>query len=295
MATRFDTDGDGLDRTTSLLDYNNPYSFMGWFYLVTDRNNFTTFMVVHQSTGSYDHLGTDGSGTLLRLDDIGSAANGTDLALTTWYHLAMVRESATSLKAYLNGVVDLTLTNNAGSRGGVVHNEISTFTGLTRHASARVQAIKMYDAALTQAEVQQEMRSILPRRLANINAWYPCFPGSTERLKDYSGNGRNWTEVGTLSDEDPGPLGWGSPVSIYPVVSVNPTLEQEGFRWRNDDGSQAAATWRQAQDVNDSVDLLTNIRLRMLLNSTGNNPSQSYGLQVRKQGAGDNAWRDIQS
>lgn len=68
-------------------------------------------------------------------------------------------------------------------------------------------------------------------------------------------------------------------------------LEQEGFRWRNDDGSEATATWKAAQDTNVTVvpDAIT--RLRMLVNATGDPASARYKLQYRKVGAA--AWRDM--
>jgi hypothetical protein len=43
---------------------------------------------------------------------------------------------------------------------------------------------------------------------------------------------------------------------------------QEGYRWRNDDGSEAAATWRAAQDTNAYVDVEENVRVRVLINRT---------------------------
>jgi hypothetical protein len=47
------------------------------------------------------------------------------------------------------------------------------------------------------------------------------------------------------------------------------TLEQEGYRWRNDDGSESAATWKASQDTTASVTVSDNVRLRMLINRTG--------------------------
>lgn len=46
------------------------------------------------------------------------------------------------------------------------------------------------------------------------------------------------------------------------------TIAQEGFRWRNDDGDEDGATWLAAQDTNAEIDLDTNARLRVLLDTT---------------------------
>lgn len=75
-------------------------------------------------------------------------------------------------------------------------------------------------------------------------------------------------------------------------ASLAGSHEQEGFRFRNDDGSEAAATWKQAQDTNDSLALATTERIRILINATNNPDSQGYQLEVRKAGSLD--WRKVQ-
>lgn len=79
---------------------------------------------------------------------------------------------------------------------------------------------------------------------------------------------------------------------LIAIKEVLPTIEQEGFRFRNDDGSETTATWRQTQDTNDSVAVSTRIRLRTLINTTGDTFSGQYKLQYRK--VGDDTWMDVQ-
>lgn len=59
------------------------------------------------------------------------------------------------------------------------------------------------------------------------------------------------------------------------------SLEQEGFRWRNDDGSETTATWAASQDSDASVALNTNIRLRALVNATGDPNASAYTLYYK--------------
>ena len=69
-------------------------------------------------------------------------------------------------------------------------------------------------------------------------------------------------------------------------------LEQEGYRWRADDGSETSATWLAGQDSNitRAADIAT--RLRMLVNDTGDSPSTQFQLEWRKvSGATD--WRRV--
>lgn len=79
---------------------------------------------------------------------------------------------------------------------------------------------------------------------------------------------------------------------LNPVAAV--TLEQEGFRFRDDTGSESAAAWLAAQDTNISRPRDLNTRLRMLVNATGDPASQALTLQYRKQGDTDAlAWRSV--
>jgi hypothetical protein len=69
-------------------------------------------------------------------------------------------------------------------------------------------------------------------------------------------------------------------------------LEQEGFRWRNDDGSESAATWRQNQDVNDGLGAGAKARLRFLINATGDPATKQYQIEGRVKGVG--SWRKLE-
>ena len=70
------------------------------------------------------------------------------------------------------------------------------------------------------------------------------------------------------------------------------TLEQEGFRFRNDDGSETTATWRQTQDTDDSADENEAVRLRIIINGTGDPSAGQYKLQYRE--VGNDTWLDVQ-
>lgn len=67
------------------------------------------------------------------------------------------------------------------------------------------------------------------------------------------------------------------------------TLEQEGYRWRYDNGTETSASYIAAQDTNITRDKLTNTRLRVLINSTGDTASKTYRLEYRVAGSAD-AW-----
>jgi hypothetical protein len=78
------------------------------------------------------------------------------------------------------------------------------------------------------------------------------------------------------------------------IVSAVPAeLEQEGFRWRNDDDDEANATWRQDQDVDDEIAKETNIRLRTILNATGDPDTQQFEIQYKETSDAASEWRKI--
>lgn len=63
------------------------------------------------------------------------------------------------------------------------------------------------------------------------------------------------------------------------------TLEQEGFRWRDDDGSETTATWLDSQDTNITRATSTNTRLRVLVNGTNDPDSSQYQLEYKLSSA----------
>ena len=81
------------------------------------------------------------------------------------------------------------------------------------------------------------------------------------------------------------------PIPRVFLASPGLNLEQEGFRWRSDDGDEDAATWLASQDINITRATLTNTRLRLLLNATGDPDSSQYQLEYRK--VGDDDWKKV--
>lgn len=97
---------------------------------------------------------------------------------------------------------------------------------------------------------------------------------------------RTWTAGGTPHQNI------GALLAIPSQLVV--VYEQEGYRWRNDDGSESSATWKAAQDtVPSSIGKETPVRLR-ILTATSDNPSNvALKLQYRRVGETDSHWRDV--
>lgn len=85
--------------------------------------------------------------------------------------------------------------------------------------------------------------------------------------------------------------GWAQVAVNVKAVVTAATLEQEGYRWRNDDGSETTATFAAAQDTTITLAASTTKRLRVIVNATNDPASANYKLQYRK--VGDPSWKDI--
>lgn len=74
-------------------------------------------------------------------------------------------------------------------------------------------------------------------------------------------------------------------------LSAVTAVEQEGYRWRNDDGTETTATWKAAQDTTVTLNPSDVARLRVIVNATNDPASANYKLQYRK--VGDPSWKNI--
>jgi hypothetical protein len=105
-----------------------------------------------------------------------------------------------------------------------------------------------------------------------------------------------WDRVLTLSEyqqlyRDPWQLFAPSARRLYVESAAVPALTQSRYRWRNDDGSESAATWAAAENTAITLAQNTPRRLRVQVQSTNDKPSASYKLQYRK--VGDPGWDDV--
>jgi hypothetical protein len=226
VAVRFDAAADRLLISTDPLVRLGLYTIMGWFQIVTDLNALGVFMCLNDNdVANIDRIGLNSDGTTLRVYDGAAGANGTNLAVGTWYHIALTRDAApldgSNLRAYLNGVLDITLAR--ASNGGLANTRFeigAEFSGNSRPFNGRVAYVKAWEGIqLTATEILQEMNVAYPVRRDSLYGWWPIFPGSGERIIDLLGNVHPWTAAGTLTDEDPPPVSWGAQ-SYYLVPKI---------------------------------------------------------------------------
>lgn len=159
-----------------------PNTVMCWVYLSVDRTVRTDF--IGYNTGGVWALGTS-NGTRLQFE----GALGTDLSLNTWYHVAIVSAagSGAARTVYLNGESDITTT---GDQPTLTSFNIAAAGGGDHHHDGRLAAIKVWERALTEAEIEAEMNFYAAQDVDNLWAqWGMQTTGLT--LTDESGNGHD--------------------------------------------------------------------------------------------------------
>jgi hypothetical protein len=82
-------------------------------------------------------------------------------------------------------------------------------------------------------------------------------------------------------------------ISDVADVRLDPSIAQEGFRWRDDDGDETGASWIELQDVQMTGPTGENRRLRVLLDANGNPVQIDPQLEYRVKGSGL-PWRKVE-
>lgn len=224
MAIRIDAAGDYLSRTANL-PAQNAVTACFWMQIVTDRNATGTLFALTDGAVNGNFVLLTSNGTTLALGRPGAIdATGTNLTVGTWYHIGYTRNSSNVSTVYLNGTQDIQETRANAFSSALMIMGSDTASWL----NGRLSCIKIWGAALTQNEVRAEMRLVSPVRRADLNLWTPNFAGATERVKDYSGNARNWTANGTLTDEDGPPVVWDAWNWSLPSFAATPPASVVG-------------------------------------------------------------------
>lgn len=230
MAIRLDASADKLSRSSSLPS-SSAFTFGGWFKFASSPGSYgNTFFNLSADTNNYIYIQHE-SGTQ-KIWGYLAGSSQTTLTLNaystgTWYYYALAR-NGTSMKGYYGAVgAALTEVTATWAATTITPNllQIGDSVWGGEWTDGTLAYPKLWDGAqLTLAELEQERYLIRPARTANLYGWWPAFPGATERARDYSGNGYNWTEGGTLTDEDGPPVSWGAPVIVLPYTAAASAL-----------------------------------------------------------------------
>lgn len=178
-----------------------------------DRNNFSTVLNLGSSTTNYVVFQTDSNGTTMQmwLNGAGITVNtsGINMVVGRWYAFAGVIASTISRTFYWK-LATATAVSSSSPAATIVFGAFnqakigqSAFAGDDYNGC--IAGIKIYEAALSQAQIENEWRQIAPIRTANLWAFYPLLAGGLAATPDWSGNGKTLTLAGTIDDSDNNP------------------------------------------------------------------------------------------
>lgn len=224
MSVIFDGSSDGLSRTSDILSYNSAFTVAFWAWRTDVFQNYPNLFSIQYfdggSNSNYDYVGFNSSTTTLIIASNNSTSEinqtGSSLSVETWYHIALVRTAIDgNLLLYLDGSLDATLSSDMTGRPSAVRMEFAAFSTFDYSPFAgRIAYAKAWSGALSAPEIANECGVIRPVRTDSLYGFWPMLSGSPERARDYSGNGRDWTQDGTLTDGEGPPVSWGAPVWV---------------------------------------------------------------------------------
>lgn len=222
MAVRYDATTDNMSRTASLPS-TSTLTVCAHAYIQVSPNPFGIVFSYDNGVAAYLQLYFDvGSPYVLTFGASGGSAAQTVLgSITTgvWYFVAMTVNGANgvgygasmSTTAALSSVAKASINLTGVNKCWVANNGFGGGDDL----NGRIANLKIWEASLSAAELEQERYFTRPQRIANLYGWYPQLDAATAAT-DFSGNGRNFTVGGTLATEDHAPTAWSAAVpSVY--------------------------------------------------------------------------------
>jgi hypothetical protein len=214
MAVRFDAGTDVYTATTGLPSSSTVWSMTMWALMAVNRATYCGFLDMPQTTGAdaatWQYPGVGGNGTTI----IGAFSDATeisspavDMTVGTWFRIALIRASATSATLYRGAFGSpLTATTDAAMSTNITGTPAKLWLGGDSYSAewwnGRLANVKLYNAALTQAEVETELGQYVPVRTANLLRWHPMIGAETT---DRSGNGNTLTAGSTAANTEDGP------------------------------------------------------------------------------------------
>lgn len=211
MAVRFDAATEEYTRAASLGTITQ-FSITCWLKISVDQNNISTVWCVDNGfAGDYIRLCTDTDGTTLVIaDDLDGHTLGA-ATVGTWYYVgfSVNGSSATAVMQAANASAPTVTTwLDSSSSTNIVNLRIGDGVFDGQYLNGCVAAFKFWSGiTLSQAELEAEAWTYLPRRATGLRGWYPFLRAETT---DYSGLGQTLSGGSGTSTEDGPPVPWRS-------------------------------------------------------------------------------------
>lgn len=228
MAVRFSGSGQYYSSTSGLPTVR-LFTVVCWICLVSDRNSTSVFWSMDSSSSQSSYLGTASDGTTLAFDWSGGGSSftpGSTMTVGEWHRTAVVVNGTSALLYQGSATGALTQTAELANYG-LPTGTLTFYLGNSASLSsswwpdARIAGFKMWDAALTSAEVEKELSRYQPQRWANINRWHPLV---NAEVTDYSGYARTLSGGSGATTEVGPPIPWSAYSSIIIPWSATTTV-----------------------------------------------------------------------
>jgi hypothetical protein len=181
-ATRFDAASDRVSYAGASGNPPTPsagWSASWWVYISVDRDDFSTMLRLHNSSGGSTvlNLAMASSGTAPGAFTAGGSVTiGTQLTAATWYYLAY-SVSGTALTIYVFDAAGALVATTSGTIGGGAPDGL-TVAGRsagdsTEWFNGRLSRMRMWSAVLSQAQFAAEQFAANPVTTANLWEHWP--------------------------------------------------------------------------------------------------------------------------
>lgn len=203
MAVRLDNLADRIYRTATVPNGNANYAILFWAK-INAYSEWAVFGTINKDTdfSRYDYFGFNGNTSELCVTRANGAEtigySGVNESLNTYHHYALV-SSGNDLKLYRDATLIGTATRALTGATSPTRIEFGGFsTSNYSAANIDIAYIRVYDAALSDAEIAVERNSATPVRTTNL--WSNWRLENSTDLADTSGNNRNLSSSGTLTN-----------------------------------------------------------------------------------------------
>jgi len=185
-------------------------------YLQLSVHQSSRYLFAHESGGGYEQISTA-------------------MSADVWYDVAFRQSGSagtlhmapTGGAAFATASITVSSWTQIGMCCGV------PFTDSSQYCDAVFDDLRIWSEALTTADLERERMRRAPVRVSGLHAWLPLIAADkATALKDFSGNGYDFTEAGTLTVEDGAPVGWGAQIMLpqSAAAAVGPVLSLPGVQ-----------------------------------------------------------------
>ena len=199
---------------------SGAWTLAGWFRIVADRNAVSTFWSLDAIFSSGWHaLRTSADGTSLKLNESGTdVLSIASLTVGVWYFIAVRKDAAGAVKAYVGDEAGGALSTVTGSVTNIATYAGDGYVGGDAYSNwmdGRAWGLRVWDADLSDAEVDAEFVASTRARTSNNRAQWLL--DAVPPFADSSGNARDLTNSGgsfALEDGPTLPGGGAGPVLV---------------------------------------------------------------------------------